>query len=263
MVARFPLLILLCLVLAACVGKAPGEGCLSCHQSHYAERGSCVSCHRGNGKSVRKAIAHHRLIPAELAHFTVPGSRRVEEGKRLAERFGCRRCHNLGGKGTRLAADLDRLAGDDPVRLFGAIKRPVLFMPDFHFDDRQAAGLVNAVMAFAAKAPRPVSGGLPVVVHFASPQQGEKNIFEKKCGGCHRLLTAREGALGNGDVAPNLSGLFTPFYPTPFKPGEPWTPERLGRWLDNPRAVRPDTPMPPVRLSPPEKKQMIEMLKID
>jgi cytochrome c2 len=136
-------------------------------------------------------------------------------------------------------------------------------MPDFHFDDRQAAGLVNAVMAFAAKAPRPVSGGLPVVVHFASPQQGEKNIFEKKCGGCHRLLTAREGALGNGDVAPNLSGLFTPFYPTPFKPGEPWTPERLGRWLDNPRTVRPVTPMPPVRLSPAEKKQLTEMLKAD
>lgn len=262
MVARLPLLILLALLLAACVGKAPEEGCRSCHGTHYAERGSCVSCHRGNGKSVRKAIAHHRLIPAKLAHFTVPGSPRVEAGKRLAERFGCRRCHTIGGKGTRLAADLDRLAAADPLRLLGAIQRPVPFMPDFRFDGRQAADLVNAVMAFAAAAPRRSGDEPPTVIHFAAPRQ-EENLFAKKCGGCHRLLTPREGALGSGDVAPNLSGLFTPFYPAPFKPGEPWTTERLGRWLDNPRAVRPATSMQPVRLTAEEKERLLGILTSD
>lgn len=251
---------LLALLLAACVGKAPGEGCRSCHGPHYTERGSCVSCHRGNGRSVRRAIAHHRFIPADLAHFTIPGSPRVEEGKRLAERFGCRRCHTLGCRGTRLAADLDRLADDDPARLPGAIQRPVPFMPDFRFDGRQAADLVNAVMAFASAAPLSSGDELPLVIHFASPHRAKENLFEQKCGGCHRILTSREGALGSGDVAPNLSGLLTPFYPTPFKPGEPWTAERLGRWLDNPRTVRPVASMPPVRLSPEEKAQLTAIL---
>ena len=64
-------------------------------------------------------------------------------------------------------------------------------------------------------------------------------------------------------MAPNLSGLFTPFYPTPFKPSEPWTPERLGRWLDNPRAVRPVTPMQPVSLTADEKRRLFGILKSD
>jgi cytochrome c2 len=202
-------------------------------------------------------------VPAELSHFTIPGSVRVEEGKRVAERFGCRRCHRLGEKGTRLATDLDRLAGDDPSRLFEAIRQPVLFMPDFRFDDRRTADVVNAVMAFAATSPEKRAEAAPQVVHFETVRVKGDNLFVTKCGGCHRLLTPREGGLGTGTVAPNLSGLFTPFYPTPHKPGEPWTPERLGRWLDNPRAVRPGTLMSPVPLNKEEKAKLFPLLLVD
>lgn len=263
MVARLALLILIAALLSACVGPPPGEGCRSCHRPHHAEKGTCVSCHRGNGRSTRLAIAHYRLVPAELSHFTIPGSVRVEEGKRVAERFGCRRCHRLGEKGTRLAADLDRLAGDDPVRLFEAIRQPVLFMPDFRFDDRRTADVVNAIMAFAGAAPAQGTAAVPLVVHFEAVRAKEDNLFVTKCGGCHRLLTAGEGGLGAGTVAPNLSGLFSPFYPTPFKPDEPWTPERLGRWLDNPRSVRPAALMSPVPLTKEEKAKLVPFLRAD
>jgi hypothetical protein len=62
-----------------------------------------------------------------------------------------------------------------------------------------------------------------------------ENAFDKHCGGCHRVLTRRWGGLGSGLVGPNLSGLTSEFYPMPFREGEPWTAERLKKWLENPR----------------------------
>jgi cytochrome c2 len=73
-------------------------------------------------------------------------------------------------------------------------------------------------------------------------------VFEKECGGCHRFLGAA-GPVGTGTAAPNLSGLFTEFYP-PTAPGERrWTEKALADWLRNPRSARPHATMPPVALS--------------
>lgn len=261
MVARLAVLILGLGLLAGCVTGTPQEGCLGCHPVHYRARGECVSCHRGNGATSRKNIAHYRFIPAALAGFTLPGSPQVARGKRLAERYGCRRCHRLAGAGNGLATDLDRLGREDPQRLLAALDRPATAMPDFRFAGADAAALVNAIMA-AATERREVSGEVPLVVHFTPGNGVRENLFVRKCGGCHRALTAREGELGMGLVAPNLSGLFSRFYPGEFRPGERWNAERLGRWVANPRTVRPEARMEPVAVTPAELATLTELLQV-
>jgi cytochrome c2 len=83
------------------------------------------------------------------------------------------------------------------------------------------------------------------VMESAAPPAISLTTTMPHCGGCHRVLTRKWGGLGRGAIGPNLSGLTGEFYPTQFKEGEPWTTERLGKWLENPRAIRPGARMPP------------------
>jgi cytochrome c2 len=193
--------------------RAGRVGCLKCHQPQYTSSGSCISCHRGDGRSDRLAIAHRDLIRAKYSWFAVPGSAPLERGGKLLEGFACRRCHTSAGKGNRLASNLDRLApGVDPRKIHDAIQTPALFMPRFAFDDRQAVDLVNAILAGAHKA-KPAGGEAPQVVHFEKAKRQVDNVFQKRCGPCHKALTEANGALGKGDIGPNLSGLFSQEYP--------------------------------------------------
>jgi hypothetical protein len=62
------------------------------------------------------------------------------------------------------------------------------------------------------------------------------------------MLTMRHDLLGSGTIGPNLSGLFSPFYPLTFEGTKPWTMERLEQRLRNPRQVSSHALMPPVVL---------------
>ncbi len=263
MVFGRPLLIAFVAFLAtAAAVMAAQPSCLHCHRSHYEQLGACTGCHRGNDRTERRAVAHHGLISGKFAHFTLRGAPEVERGKKLTETFVCRRCHRMAGKGNRLAADLDLLlAARTPEQLFASIKSPVLAMPDFHFDDRQIIDLVNAVLAGGT------GGGVkgaetPQVVHFEDGTQSRENLFVRKCGPCHRALTEKFGGLGMGDTAPNLSGLFSGFYPRIFRESEPWNPDRLKKWLENPRSVRAYSRMRPVRLTGVEFEQLLGTMQV-
>ncbi|GAB4297297.1 MAG: hypothetical protein Fur0034_07180 [Desulfuromonadia bacterium] len=59
-------------------------------------------------------------------------------------------------------------------------------------------------------------------------------------------------------MAPNLSGLLTPFYPP--RQGVRFDPSTLRRWIENPRSLRPWTTMPPLRLTPDEMETIISIL---
>ena len=240
--------------------RAGQTGCLQCHKPHYAKIGSCVSCHRGDGRSDRSAIAHRDLIRGKFSWFALPGSEPLRRGEKLLVNFACRRCHSSAGKGNRLAINLDRLpANTSPQKIFDSIKSPALFMPDFRCDDRQVADLVNAVLAGALKAGR-AGSETPQVVHFEKLQLHKENIFEKQCGPCHKVLTIARGALGKGDIGPNLSGLFTEFYPKTWKNDGRWTAENLKKWLNNPREIRVNCQMLPVLLKKDEVDQLLIIL---
>lgn len=244
--------ILFLLAIPLPVQAAAGQpSCLSCHEAHYGNLGSCVDCHRGNPRTDRISIAHDNLIAGRFSYFTLADSPVVKKGATLADTAGCRRCHTTGGQGTILASDLDRLARDTkPEALAASIQHPVALMPDFHFDDHEAAALVNLLLAGSKSRPMDTSE-IPLVVHFESEFADTQNVFEKTCGGCHRLLSAKLGGLGEGASGPNLSALLSPFYPrSSLDPGKsrPWSEDDLEKWLKNPRKLRPQTPMPPISI---------------
>jgi mono/diheme cytochrome c family protein len=237
------------LVLAGCL-KAQSTvrqqaGCGSCHEPHYVREGACHECHRGNPGAERVELAHERLLTGRASEHRLPDGPAQREGRRLVETLACRRCHSIGGEGNRLATDLDKVVWTrEQAQLVSSIREPVENMPRFGLDERQA----EAIVAFLLRSGSRDQPQDSYRVHFTRGASAIPTAFEKSCGGCHRFLGAA-GPVGSGNAGPNLSGLFTPFYPKTAPSNRAWTEKALADWLRNPRASRHTTTMPPVELS--------------
>ena len=131
-------------------------------------------------------------------------------------------------------------------------------MPEFYLKQQQIVDLVNALLAGAAKTENN-GGEVPQVIRFEDVKQNRDNVYEKRCGSCHKVLTISFGALGKGEIGPNLSGLFTQFYPATFPGNRKWSDARLRKWLRNPRQLRPISEMKPIPL---ERTEIEEILRI-
>lgn len=235
--------------------------CVSCHPPHYAERGGCSGCHHGNPASGRKNIAHAGLRAGKYIRFTVADGAYLKDGQRLLNLYACRRCHVSGGHGNRLAANLDNAAARKTVgELVHSIRRPVANMPDFGLDDEQVTMVANVILAGSRG--HETAGAAPVRVHFNTSGTKNVDIFSTKCGSCHRLLSERLGALGTGDVAANLSGLFSRYYPKTFGDGGMWTPRKLDAWVKNPRRIRPLARMMPLELTEAETRELLPIIAV-
>ncbi len=237
-------------------GGQPLQRCLSCHPAHYADRGTCSHCHRGNPASERKNIAHTGLRAGKFVRFTIGDLAQKKEGEHLMDQLGCRRCHITAGRGNALASNLDGAAARKTAKeIVLSIRQPVATMPKFGLDDERITILIN--MIFAGSEGRDMNISAPVKVHFNNSGNKSEDIFSKKCGSCHRVVTGHLGALGSGDIGPNLSGLFSPYYPNSFKNGGGWSAGNLGDWLKNPRDLRVWARMQPVILN---EKEMAELV---
>lgn len=263
MVIHLAILILLALFQAADAQAAPQprNQCLGCHAVHYRDQGDCRDCHRGNPASARRNIAHLGLIPGRFARFRSAADPLVQEGNRLLEQFACRRCHVIGGRGNRLAASLDDVtAMKGPQELVRSIGSPALGMPLFRLSEGQMTALVTGLYAGGMTVKR--GPERPQVVFFQERDGKGPDLFSRKCGSCHRILSERLGALGRSDSGPNLSGLFTQYYPKTFRNRERWHAEGLKQWLENPRNVRRLSTMPPVVLTAEELREIVDILKV-
>lgn len=256
-------LIPLVLLISVCpAGAAARNHCLDCHAPHYVERGDCSHCHRGTQQTGRKQLAHSGLIRGAYAGFTDPRSEQLLAGKKLADQAACRRCHSLAGTGNRLASNLDSLLWTTrPESIRKALVEPALYMPDFRFSAQDLDRLVTAILSGGLQT-GPPSREPPQIVHFSNREKGQQPVFATKCGGCHKLLSKRDGGLGNSTAGPNLSSLLTRFYPFSFEGDQPWNEERLKRWLKNPREVRPQVIMRPVPLKPEEWDQLLRSIRL-
>lgn len=269
MVIRLVLLITVIVLTWASECLAVPSSCLRCHdlcggaraaQRHHdvsLQTMGCVGCHRGNPTTLRRDLAHYRLIEASHSWYRFPESNVVKRGQHLVDLLACRRCHVLAGKGNSVATDLDRLFHQVlPAEVVTSIRAPAFFMPDFSLQHDDVDALVNVIFAAGL---RPQKPGLqpPQIVHFEN-EVDEENLFEKHCGNCHRVLTAQQGGLGIGDIAPNLSGLLSQFYPKSFKDNQPWDVQGLKKWIKNPREIRPLTRMLPVVLLEQEVIKLID-----
>jgi mono/diheme cytochrome c family protein len=243
------------LLAAGCLkGQARVEGgCASCHAVHHVREGTCHECHRGDPAAGRKELAHERLLTGRAAEHRLVDGLGVREGRRLVETLACRRCHRIGGQGNRFATDLDGVVWRrDQAELSDSITAPVENMPAFGLDPRQA----EALIAFLLRSGRPGAAQDTYRVRFERRPASAPTTFDKQCGDCHRRL-GPSGPAGTGSQGPNLSGLFTPFYPHTAPGHRPWTTKALADWLHNPRAARAGTTMPPVALREGELQQVV------
>jgi cytochrome c2 len=235
-------------------------GCVQCHAPHFETEGTCLDCHRGDPRTRRMNIAHYRLIQGKYACFMLPENSDVKEGDRMIDTSGCRRCHMTGNQGNLLASDLDAsLDKTLPEDLARAIKYPAVFMPNFYFNTSGIVKVVNAILGSSAVW-GPESGETPEIIYFEESKKAGNNPFNKHCGPCHRVLTQQFGGLGQGDIGPNLSGIFSRFYFKSFNDGKSWNENRLARWLKNPRDIKANAQMPPVKLTEDELRHLIHIL---
>lgn len=266
MAARLAVLILLLVLVceAAFAGVKQGQPirCLNCHPTHYAEKGSCNDCHRGDSRTSRRELAHAGFIVARYADFPMPGSVSAKRGRKLANDSACRRCHLLEGRGNRLSVNLDLLLkGSNPQEIAVAIKEPAIYMPDFHFSNHDRDDLITAILAAGYRHGRQAAEPHQVV-HFETDDSKQPDQFSKHCGGCHRLLSLKLGGVGTGISGPNLSGLLSAHYPASYPENLSWNRERLKKWLQSPRKLRSSTLMRPVSLKEQEWQQLLEILEI-
>jgi cytochrome c2 len=243
------------------IAASAGELCRKCHPVHYAERGTCRACHRGNPASDRKDLAHKQFIAGRFAKFTLGDVSEVQEGMRLIEQYACRRCHTVAGQGNRLSVNLDAVAArKSPEGMAEAIRLPARSMPDFHCDTQGINAIINALLAASTKHAQ-AGSTRPESVHFSRAGKSGQDVFSRRCASCHSLLSEQLGALGAGStIGPNLSGLFSQFYPKTFQRGDAWDNVKLAQWLKNPRTLRAWTQMQPVHLTQPELHELEKIL---
>lgn len=132
-------------------------------------------------------------------------------------------------------------------------------MPNFYFQETDITCLVNAILDSSAVYAS-TSSEDSRVIHFEEDIKDNDNIFNNRCGSCHRILTLTFGGLGRGDIGPNLSGIFSRFYFKNFKDGKFWNSKGLRQWLKNPRDVRVNAQMLPIKLTEDELVHLIHIM---
>jgi len=128
-----------------------------------------------------------------------------------------------------------------------------------------AAALLLAGCSAVAAAPQPTPRApseppLPALTPApdvpGDPEEGRRLFLASGCGGCHTL----DGLRGATGVAgPNLTNVAL----RPTLAGErlPNTPENLARWIRDPPALKPDTPMPKLGLTDAQARDLAAFLE--
>jgi len=129
-------------------------------------------------------------------------------------------------------------------------------MPKFYFTKTSRTSIIKYLLGTSVSE----TSKNPYAVYFTDSSE---NVFDKKCGGCHRVITSGYGPSGIGDTAPNLSGLYSEFYPQRKAIGKPWDKKILKEWMKNPRSHDKNTLMAPVPLTEKESEEIIRMLEIE
>ena len=185
----------------------------------------------------------------------------LTRGLAMFEVLGCHGCHPAEGfKGlAKVGPELTRIANKvEPAWMIEWIQNPRSYlphtrMPNFGLSKEHVTAIAAYLLA-KSEADPPVPGRFNP---YASPEQG-KEIFERVgCQGCHTMRAVFEEkeprtffTLTGRDIAPDLSNVAMKIK----------DPEWVFRWLKNPKAIRPSTRMPNLRLTDEEASALTAFL---
>ncbi len=179
----------------------------------------------------------------------------VKRGKHLWEDNNCMGCHTLFGEGAYYAPELTKVyERRGPVFMRALLKDPAAMYPgqrqmtNYHFTDEQIGDLI----AFFEWAGKVDLNGFPAKPTLGAPAQHEATppstaqrpqVFSQLCMTCHAL-----GGVG-GTVGPTLDGV-----------GSRLDAAYLGRWLNDPLSVKPDSKMPKLPLDATQVSELVTFL---
>jgi mono/diheme cytochrome c family protein len=238
---------------------------------HRPDHFGCTFCHRGQGMALSSAAAHgvdgtgpgpirrgafaqascalcHQPAPGLPLDVSLAGGETFMRGWALYQQSGCPGCHRAEGivRPERIGPDLSRIREKaSPTWLLNWLADPKQYsqtarMPNSRLTEAEGKALAAYVLQVAQSRTAPaVEASLPT----GDPQQGKALVSGLGCLGCHRI--DQEGA----DLAPELTRIRE-------KVGRDWLP----RWLRDPRALDPKTPMPNLRLSEEELSHLTAFL---
>lgn len=207
---------------------------------------SCYRCHR---EETRFELPVKARTP-EQSPKLVDIAPALTRGRAMFETLGCHGCHPAEGFKTlpKVGPDLTRIAAKaEPNWLIQWIQNPKSYlphtrMPNFGLSEAEA----KAIAAYLVKASEPGPRVPGTFDRTASAGRGKRLFEQVGCLGCHTMRAVFEEtkprtffALVGRDFAPDLSNVAAKIK----------DPEWLFQWLKNPRAFRPATPMPSLRLS--------------
>ncbi|HKV92313.1 MAG TPA: c-type cytochrome [Candidatus Angelobacter sp.] len=229
---------------------------------HDVNQFGCAICHRGQGPATSVEDAHYTteaweqpLLPARYlesgcgqCHLnSLPGTPRLNEGRKLLASEGCAHCHNITQPdGTVLKPT------DDPPSLkhiaektgrewiYAWIKNPQAYavsatMPNFQLSDQDAAD-ISAFLIAQSKPSAAASVPIKPAATPADATQAATLYGASFCSSCHAVQN-EAGNLVGGTLGPELTRV-----------GNKVNPEWLHRWLNNPGDYDSATRMPHYRL---------------
>jgi len=227
--------------------------CTDCHKPHFKNE-SCIICHRGNPNTRRLDIAHENIISGKYLLYKIEG-KTAKDSVNLINQLGCRRCHIVGKNGNRKGNNLNNIMIKKTIKnIRDSILNPSDYMPNFNLSEENIVLLINGLLLESEKGD--YKGGKNF---FYIKRDLKENLFNKKCGKCHKLISDKTGPIGKGDIAPNLSSIFSQYYPK-TKNLKLNTPEELIKFLKNPRYHNRSNIMPVVEIKKKEAEEIIKLL---
>lgn len=229
---------------------------------HDLSQFGCVICHRGQGPATSVEDAHYTteaweqpLLPARYlesgcgqCHLnSLPGTPRLNEGRRLLASEGCAHCHNITQpdgtvlKPTDDPPSLEHIAEKTSREwIYAWIKNPQAYavsatMPNFQLSDQDAAD-ISAFLIAQSKPSAAASISIKPATIPADVTQAATLYGASFCSSCHAVQN-EAGNLVGGTLGPELTRV-----------GNKVNPEWLHRWLNNPGDYDSTTRMPHYRL---------------
>jgi nitric oxide reductase subunit C len=206
-------------------------------------------------------IDTHAKIPAQTHEANITAE--VVRGKRLWESNNCMGCHTLFGEGAYYAPELTKVVerrGKPWLRVF--LKDPEAMFPNdrkmvnYHFSDEQIdnaiaflewAGTVD-LNGFPPKPPLAAKMTPPAAPLVATTKPIPPLFDAMACTGCHSI-GGKGGLAGAAIGAPPLDDVY-----------KRKNKAQIVEWVTNPLAIKPDTKMPKLPLSPEQINEIADFL---
>ncbi len=242
---------------------------------HNPETFGCTPCHRGQGPALTEGFAHGDadrywewpLLKGKEVYASCNDCHtnqsylkygdRFNTAKLMLEEAGCFGCHEIKGFTdlAKIGPELNRLSVKITTDwLFRWVRNPKDYnphtrMPNFRFSDQQAEAISAYLWKVGAEDGFHVQKGIS---QGGSAPRGMELVNTIGCKACHviggdtRVRTARGFSF---DLAPELT-----------RAGSKLDPDWMFEWIKNPRAFRPNTRMPNLRLSDQEARDIVAYL---